>query len=140
MDLITNYGELPFPIDTYTNVSTFMDMLNSEECPPVGIEKGEKKNEIMKESRFNEKYKGLNKKLMEAIDDYGLVGFTMLNIMDKESMLHLLQIIDKANGCIFKEILGNEGATSAVNKNIQSEQYENVYLVLNIYIYIYRKP
>lgn len=50
---------------------------------------------------FGKKYHGLNKALCELVEDFNLVGFATLNIEDKESILDLLKVIDKANGYMY---------------------------------------
>lgn len=38
---------------------------------------------------------------MQVVEDYGLLHFTPLAIEDKESVQHVLSLIDKANGHVF---------------------------------------
>ena len=38
---------------------------------------------------------------MQVIEDYGLLHFTPLAIEDKDSVQHVLSLIDKANGHVF---------------------------------------
>lgn len=45
----------------------------------------------------SEKYKKLNAVVCELLGDYPLVHFTVLNIMDKDSMSQALEEIDNAN-------------------------------------------
>lgn len=44
------------------------------------------------------KYQKLTAVLCEIIEDFALVSFTTLNIQDKQSIINLLYLIDKANG------------------------------------------
>lgn len=47
---------------------------------------------------FKTRHKRLNQALCEVIDDHSLVGFQLLNITDKESVLSLLSQCDKSIG------------------------------------------
>jgi hypothetical protein len=38
---------------------------------------------------------------LQVVEDYGLLNFTPLAIEDKESVQHVLSLIDKANGHVF---------------------------------------
>lgn len=49
------------------------------------------------------KYKGLNEKVCSVINDYALVNFVALNILDKNSVLRLLKLADTANGYAYLE-------------------------------------
>jgi len=54
-------------------------------------------------------FKRMNKALSEVVEDFGLVSFCTLDIQNKESVAHLLSIIDKANGYVFGGLTrGNE--------------------------------
>ncbi|KAJ3000032.1 hypothetical protein HDV02_000984 [Globomyces sp. JEL0801] len=80
IDLIESYGELEY----YTQVqdlSFILDRLNQD--------------------TFTKKYQKLNASLCELVEDFGLVGFSTLCIQDKDSVLNLVRIIDKANGYIY---------------------------------------
>lgn len=57
------------------------------------------------------KFKGLNKAIVELVESFGLVGFETLAVEDKRSMMHLLQVIDRAGGYAFG---GAEGANDTV--------------------------
>ncbi|EGF82884.1 hypothetical protein BATDEDRAFT_23143 [Batrachochytrium dendrobatidis JAM81] len=84
IDLIESYGKLAFGLDFYTQVqdlSYLSDWLNADP--------------LLK------RYGKLNESLCGLVEDFGLVGFTTLCIEDKESVLHLAQSIDKANGYIY---------------------------------------
>jgi hypothetical protein len=50
---------------------------------------------------FGKKYKKLNSALCELVAEFGLVGYHTLCINDKESVLHVIRAIDKANGYVF---------------------------------------
>lgn len=50
---------------------------------------------------FGKKYKKLNSALCELVAEFGLVGYLTLCINDKDSVLHVVRAIDKANGYVF---------------------------------------
>ncbi|PLW16176.1 hypothetical protein PCANC_19583 [Puccinia coronata f. sp. avenae] len=52
----------------------------------------------MLENQISEKFKNLNKAVIELIEDFNLVGFESLCVEDKASMTGLIQTIDKALG------------------------------------------
>eukprot|EP00112_Aurelia_sp_Birch-Aquarium-sp1_P001554 Seg1167.11 transcript_id=Seg1167.11/GoldUCD/mRNA.D3Y31 product="GPN-loop GTPase 2" protein_id=Seg1167.11/GoldUCD/D3Y31 len=84
MDLIQQYGKLPFNIEFFTDVLDLSYLL-----------------EIFEKDPFFKKYQKLNKALTDVIQDYGLVSFTALCVEDKETMLNLVKLIDKAGGYVF---------------------------------------
>ncbi|RIA91308.1 hypothetical protein C1645_875527 [Glomus cerebriforme] len=92
VDLMESYGKLAFNLDFYTEVQSLSYLLQH-----------------LDEDPFASRFKELNKALCELIEDFSLVGFNTLCIEDKESVLKLVQIIDKANGYIFGGLTeGNE--------------------------------
>ncbi|KAF7945968.1 uncharacterized protein EAE97_005006 [Botrytis byssoidea] len=97
MDKLASYPPLPFNLDFYTEVQDLSHLLPSlqEESP------------LMKGSKFE----GLNKAIIQLVEDFGLVGFETLAVEDKRSMMHLLQVIDRAGGYAFG---GAEGANDTV--------------------------
>ena len=52
------------------------------------------------EDDFQKKYASLNEAIVSVIEDYSLVSFSTLHVENKESMLKLMKVIDKANGYI----------------------------------------
>ncbi|KAK9383432.1 uncharacterized protein V2V93DRAFT_361853 [Kockiozyma suomiensis] len=87
IDLLSNYGQLPFNLDFYTEVQDLKYLL------PV----------IKKESPtlLGEKFASLNEAIADLIMDFGLVEFEVLAIEDKKSMISLLSVLDKATGYTF---------------------------------------
>lgn len=82
VDLVSRYGELEFNLDFYTEVQDLSYLSNSlQQSAP----------------RFAE----LNERICSLIEDYSLVGFETLAVEDKESMLHLTHVIDRATGYVF---------------------------------------
>ncbi|KAI0687704.1 hypothetical protein BC835DRAFT_1376068 [Cytidiella melzeri] len=82
VDLITQYGDLDFNLDFYTEVQDLSYLENAL-------------------SSATPRFAALNVAICSIIEDYGLVGFETLAVEDKESMLHLTRAIDKATGCVF---------------------------------------
>ncbi|PQE03815.1 ATP binding protein [Rutstroemia sp. NJR-2017a BBW] len=97
IDKLSSYAPLPFNLDFYTEVQDLSYLLPSLE----------EESSIMKGSKFE----GLNKAIIELVEDFGLVGFETLAVEDKRSMMHLLQVIDRAGGYAFG---GAEGANDTV--------------------------
>lgn len=84
MDLIEQYGKLAFNLEFYTEVMDLSYLLDHLAADP-----------------FFKKFLRLNEKLAEVIQDYSLVSFVPLNVQDRESMTHVLRVVDKANGYCF---------------------------------------
>ncbi|KAI0070647.1 cytoplasmic protein [Panus rudis PR-1116 ss-1] len=82
VDLITQYGDLDFNLDFYTEVQDLSYLENAL-------------------SAASPRYAALNMAICSLIEDFGLVGFETLAVEDKESMLHLMRVVDKATGCVF---------------------------------------
>jgi GTPase SAR1 family protein len=83
MDLFQNFNHLAFGIDYYTEVLDLSYLL-----------------ELLPENPFFRRYKALNEALIGVIEDYSLVSFIPINIQDKESVMGVVQVIDKASGYI----------------------------------------
>ncbi|XP_014674909.1 PREDICTED: GPN-loop GTPase 2-like isoform X2 [Priapulus caudatus] len=84
VDLIQQFGKLPFNIDFYTEVLDLSYVM-----------------EAWKDDPLTSKFKKFNEALCGVIEDYSLVSFHTLAIQDRESVLRLLKTVDKANGYIF---------------------------------------
>lgn len=97
IDKLRSYGELPFNLDFYTEVQDLSYLL-----PHLADESSRMKNP---------KFDGLNKAVVELVESFGLVSFETLAVEDKKSMMHLLQVIDRAGGYAFG---GAEGANDTV--------------------------
>lgn len=97
IDKLSTYGPLPFNLDFYTefqDLSYLIPHLQDESSAMSGS-----------------KFEGLNKAIVELVEGFGLVGFETLAVEDKRSMMHLLQVIDRAGGYAFG---GAEGANDTV--------------------------
>ena len=97
IDKISSYESLPFNLDFYTEVQDLSYLLPHLEA----------ESSVMAGSKFE----GLNKAIIELVESFGLVGFETLAVEDKRSMMHLLQVIDRAGGYAFG---GAEGANDTV--------------------------
>ncbi|KAI9774263.1 MAG: hypothetical protein M1840_004157 [Geoglossum simile] len=96
IDKLSTYSPLPFSLDFYTEVHDLNYLL-----PHLAAES----------PILNEKFEGLNRAVIELVEEFGLVGFETLAVEDKRSMMHLLQVIDRAGGYAFG---GAEGANDTV--------------------------
>jgi len=88
IDLLSQYGELPFPLEFFT------DEFEPEKLAEMVTEMG---------GKFGQKHANLTKKLCEVVENYSLVSYTPLDITDKLSMSNALQLVDKSNGYAYKE-------------------------------------
>jgi hypothetical protein len=86
IDKLASYGSLPFNLDFYTEVQDLSYLLPHLE-----------QESILQGSKFER----LNKAVVELVESFGLVGFETLAVEDKRSMMHLLQVIDRAGGYAF---------------------------------------
>lgn len=96
IDKLSTYGELPFNLDFYTEVQDLSYLLPHLES---------------ENTAFSEKFAGLNSAIVDLVESFGLVGYETLAVEDKRSMMHLLQMIDRAGGYAFG---GAEGANDTV--------------------------
>ncbi|GCF00789.1 GPN-loop GTPase 2 [Zygosaccharomyces mellis] len=87
IDLLKSYGELPFRLDYYTEVQEL------EYLEPYI----EKERSHMHVNRFRK----LTETISEIVSDFNLVSFEVLCVEDKDSMIHLQSVVDKANGYVF---------------------------------------
>lgn len=85
IDMLSNYGELPFNLEYYTEVQNLSYL----------------KPNIEKETHLGKKYSNLTEHISELVEDFNLVSFEVLAVEDKQSMINLLTVIDKANGYMF---------------------------------------
>lgn len=87
IDLLKSYGELPFRLDYYTEVQEleYLEPYIEQERSQLGVNR----------------FKKLTESISEMVTDFNLVSFEVLCVDDKESMIHLQNVIDKANGYIF---------------------------------------
>ncbi|KAI9789959.1 MAG: GPN-loop GTPase 2 [Piccolia ochrophora] len=97
IDNLSTYAPLQFNLDYYTEVQDLNYLIPhlAAESPLLS----------------NPKFEGLNKAIIELVEDFGLVGYETLAVEDKKSMMKLLHTIDRAGGYAFG---GVEGANETV--------------------------
>lgn len=83
IDLLCNYGPLPFRLDFYTEVQG-LDYLY-----PLAT------------AEMHGRYAKLTEAIGGLVSDFGLVDFQVLAVENKRSMINLLSVIDKASGYLF---------------------------------------
>mmetsp|Transcript_30757 Transcript_30757/g.43056 ORF Transcript_30757/g.43056 Transcript_30757/m.43056 type:complete len:308 (-) Transcript_30757:54-977(-) len=84
-DLIEQYGRLKFGLQFYTDVVDMKHLI-----PFLSDEK----------DPFSKKHKKLSENIVEVVEDFSLVNFSPLSVVEKESMKNALKLIDKANGYV----------------------------------------
>lgn len=97
IDNLSNYPELPFNLDYYTEVQDLNYLL-----PHL-----ESESSRLPHSKFG----ALNTAIMDLVEEFGLVAFETLAVEDKKSMMNLLRAIDRASGYAFGSA---EGANDTV--------------------------
>ncbi|KAL1405508.1 hypothetical protein Q8F55_009145 [Vanrija albida] len=96
IDMLNSFDNLPFNLDYYTEVQDLSYLLRTLEDEP-------------RAKRFAK----LNAAMVELIEDFSLVGFETLAVEDKDSMMHLVRLIDKVTGYVFMP--GEDNSTTAEN-------------------------
>ncbi|KZF19371.1 hypothetical protein L228DRAFT_254373 [Xylona heveae TC161] len=102
IDKLASYAPLPFNLDFYAEVQDLNYLL-----PHLDAEIANTNSDTTPASKFS----GLNRAIIELIEDFGLVGFETLAVEDKRSMMTLLHAIDRAGGYAFGAA---EGANDTV--------------------------
>jgi GPN-loop GTPase len=121
VDLLVNYGPLPFSLDFFTECQDLDRLLpflqggnmdNDEEdditadinCNDYTEDSDyQKARENTRSSPFFRKHEKLHRVLAEVVEDFGLLSFVPLDISSAESVGRLVARIDKCNGYIFVE-------------------------------------
>lgn len=88
IDLLSKYGELDFKLDFYTDV---LDLEYLLERFPLG-------------DPFSDKFRGLTESLIETLQDYNMVSFETLDIMEKSSVEKVARVVDSANGFLYSSL------------------------------------
>lgn len=108
IDLIQQYGKLAFDIDFYTDVQDLSYLLqHMQETASV---------------HTNPMFTQLNQRLIEIIEEYGLVSYLPLDIMDKNSVYKVVQYVDKSNGYVFGAL---EGANMQQFASTEEKQWQH---------------
>lgn len=112
IDMLLSYGSLPLRLDYYTEVQDlkYLTPFLEEESPTM----------------LGKNFVRLTEMIADLVEDFNLVSFEVLAIEDKQSVMHLLQVIDNANGYSFgsSEIGGDLIWTEAVRNKISSASNE----------------
>lgn len=98
VDLISQYGDLDFNLDFYTEVQdlSYLENSLSSSVPP--------------------RFAALNMAMISLIEDYSLVGFETLAVEDKHSMLNLTRAIDRATGYVFVPPAGSKAPLGTIDE------------------------
>mmetsp|Transcript_24880 Transcript_24880/g.59835 ORF Transcript_24880/g.59835 Transcript_24880/m.59835 type:complete len:305 (-) Transcript_24880:150-1064(-) len=84
-DLIEKYGKLKFGLQYYTSV------LDTKYLIP---------HLTSRDDKFARRHKKLSKRIAEVVEDFGLVSFSPLSVVEKKSMKNAVELVDKANGYV----------------------------------------
>ncbi|OAA61855.1 putative protein family, ATP binding protein [Niveomyces insectorum RCEF 264] len=97
IDKVAGYDPLPFHLDYYTEVQdlAYLQSALADEQPALR----------------QEKWARLNTAVANLIESFGLVRFEVLAVENKRSMMHILRVLDRANGYVFGAA---EGANDTV--------------------------
>lgn len=120
MDLIKQYGKLAFNIDFYTDVLDLNYLV-----------------ETLEDDKILAKFKNLNKKICDVVQDYSLISFLPLNIQKKASIIRCIQMIDKSNGYLYGHLDDEEimrsvaGAIEAGDDEEYSQENEDEHFEFN---------
>ncbi|BCS04251.1 GTPase GPN2 [Aspergillus luchuensis] len=97
IDNLSNYSQLPFNLDYYTEVQDLSYLLPHLEAESSRLS--------------HEKFGPLNNAIIDLVEEFGLVSFETLAVEDKKSMMNLLHVIDRASGYVFGPA---EGANDSI--------------------------
>jgi len=124
VDLLTQYGDLPFNLDFFTEMNNLQPLLKfiHDGSIPTDIndfddendnssydENGNEEADISLTNKspqhvgdkMREKFYDLTAGLCEILEDFGMITFTALNIEDAQTVGRVLIQVDKANGYCF---------------------------------------
>lgn len=87
IDNLSNYTQLPFNLDFYTEVQDLSFLLPHLEAESSRL--------------AHSKFGALNTAIIDLVEEFGLVAFETLAVEDKKSMMNLLRAIDRASGYAF---------------------------------------
>ncbi|KAI9842099.1 MAG: hypothetical protein M1837_007460 [Sclerophora amabilis] len=126
VDKLSSYAPLAFNLDFYTEVqdlSYLLPVLEAETSSSSFPSSQRTTSNPLENKNPPTKFSGLNKAIVELVEDFGLVGFETLAVEDKRSMMKLLQTIDRAGGYAFG---GPEGVNDTVWQVAMREQGRTV--------------
>lgn len=102
IDMLKNYGELPFRLDYYTEAQDLQYL-----TPYLEKESN---------SVLGQNYVRLTELIGEMVEDFHLVSFEVLSVENKKSMISLMIVIDKANGYSFGSEIGGDTVWSEATR------------------------
>ena len=102
IDMLKNYGELPFRLDYYTEAQDLQYL-----TPYLEKESN---------SVLGQNYVRLTELIGEMVEDFHLVSFEVLSVENKKSMISLMSVIDKANGYSFGSEIGGDTVWSEATR------------------------
>lgn len=97
IDKVSEYEDLPFNLEYYTDVDDLTYLIPHLEA----------ESPVLRSEKFGK----LNEAIASMIESYGLVRYEVLAVENKQSMMHILRVIDRAGGYVFG---GAEGANDTV--------------------------
>lgn len=112
IDKLHQYGGLDFRLDYYTeadNLNYLTPYLEKESNSVLG------KN-----------YVKLTEMIADLVTDFGLVSFEVLSVENKQSMINLLSLIDKANGYSFGSEIGGDSIWSEATRQGGLAGYQEI--------------
>ncbi|EGW32131.1 uncharacterized protein SPAPADRAFT_152618 [Spathaspora passalidarum NRRL Y-27907] len=112
IDMLRNYGELPFRLDYYTEAQDLGYLTPHLE---------QESNTVL-----GKNYVRLTELIAELVEEFHLVSFEVLSVENKKSMINLLSVIDKANGYSFGSEIGGDSVWSEATRQGGSGVYQDV--------------
>jgi len=110
VDLIEQYGPLPFNLEFFTDLQDMERLLPYLDSSPASAYDEHGAAEDTDGHAFTpspvradkiQRRRRLHSAMCELIDDYNLVSFETLNIQEAESVGRVLALIDKSNGYVY---------------------------------------
>ena len=150
VDLLTQYGDLPFNLDFFTEMTNLQPLLKyiHEGSIPTDFKDGDLNNDYGEDDDCNydddrddhpavsksplagdkmkAKFYDLTAGLCEILEDFGMISFTALNIEDAQTVGRVLVQVDKANGYCFaaseiEEMLARKKAQATKEEGASGE-------------------
>ncbi|KAK0722087.1 putative GTP binding protein [Lasiosphaeria miniovina] len=111
IDRAANYDPLPFNLNYYTEVQDLSYIIPALESESPALRSG--------------KFSRLNQAVANLVEQFGLVSFQVLAVENKKSMMHLLHVIDRANGYVFGAAEGTNDTIWQVAMRNESSLMDN---------------
>ncbi|GAM25637.1 hypothetical protein SAMD00019534_088120 [Acytostelium subglobosum LB1] len=104
IDLIETNGPLDFSLEYYSEV---MDLSYL--------------NKFLDSDVRHPRYAALNKAIAGLVEDFSLVSFHPLNVMEKENMAELIKKIDKSNGFVYNSLNSDNSTIMQLTERYQDQ-------------------